>query len=165
MTREDAVHHRGKDALFIIHNSSIEPFVAQAIAHEAVSIASHGSIDREGRGHPRTSGTYGRLLGRYVRERKVLPLMDALRKASLLPAQRLEARVPRMRQKGRIRQGADADLVIFDADRIIDRATYQQPTRPSEGVRWLLVNGVAVVREGVVQEGIYPGQPVRAAVR
>jgi Amidohydrolase family len=125
----------------------------------------HGYLDQEGRGHPRTSGTYSRLLGRYVRERKLLSLMEALRKTSLMPARRLEARVPAMRNKGRIRERADADIVVFDAARIIDRATYQEPTLPSQGVRYVLVNGVVVVRDGVLEEGVYPGQPVRATIR
>ena len=71
------------------------------------------------------------MLGRYVREQGVLPLMEALRKMTLMPAQRLAARVPAMRNKGRIREGADADIIVFDADRIIDSATFQAQ-RPSE---------------------------------
>ena len=67
-----------------------------------------------------------------------------------------------MRNKGRIREGADADIVVFDADRIIDRATFQQQ-RPSEGVRYVLVNGVLVVRGGVIQKGPPAGRPVRTS--
>jgi dihydroorotase len=129
-----------------------------------VSFASHGSDSSwtgRGRGHPRTSGTFSRVLGRYVREQRVLPLMEALRKMTLMPAQRLAARVPAMRNKGRIREGADADIIVFDADRIIDRATFQAQ-RPSEGMRFVLVNGVLVVRDGVIQEGVFAGRPVRA---
>ena len=77
--------------------------------------------------------------------------MEALRKMTLMPAQRLAARVPAMRNKGRSREGADADIIVFDADRIIDRATFQAQ-RPSEGVRFVLVNGVLVVRDGVIQK-------------
>jgi N-acyl-D-aspartate/D-glutamate deacylase len=165
VTREDAERRRDQETFAIIHNSSIEPFVAEALAHAVTSIASHGYLDQQGRGHPRTSGTYSRLLGLYVRERKLLSLMEALRKTSLMPARRLEARVPAMRNKGRIRERADADIVVFDAARIIDRATYQEPTLPSEGVRYVLVNGVVVVRDGVLEEGVYPGQAVRATIR
>jgi dihydroorotase len=165
VTREDAERRRDQEAFAIIRNSSIEPFVAEALVHAVTSIASHGYLDQQGRGHPRTSGTYSRLLGLYVRERKVLSLMEALRKTSLMPARRLEVRVPAMRNKGRIRERADADIVVFDAARIIDRATYQEPTLPSEGVRYVLVNGVVVVRDGVLDEGVYPGQPVRATIR
>lgn len=69
-----------------------------------------------------------------------------------------------MKKKGRLRVGADADIAIFDADRVIDRATFKK-LLPSEGIRYVLVNGVVIVRNGVLQEGIYPGSPVRANVK
>jgi N-acyl-D-aspartate/D-glutamate deacylase len=164
LTRESYKRYRDQEAFAIIHNSSIEPFVAQAIASPLTSIASHGSVDAQGRGHPRTSGTYSRVLGRYVREQKAVSLMEALRKMTLMPARRLEARAPSMRKKGRIRKGADADITVFDPDRIIDAATYQEPTRPSQGIRYVLVNGVMLLKDGVLQDGVHPGRAVRAPV-
>ena len=119
----------------------------------------------DGRSHPRSAGTYARILEHYVREDKSLSLMEALRKMSLVPAQRLEKRTPAMRNKGHIRVGADADIVVFDPSPVTDRATYQQPGLHSEGVQYVLVNGVPVVKDGRLQEGITPGRPVRAAVR
>lgn len=88
--------------------------------------------------------------------------MDALRKMTLMPAQRLERRVPSMKSKGRVRVGADADLVVFDATRVIDRSTYDEPAKYAEGVKYVLVNGAFVVKAGELQAGVYPGQPVRA---
>ena len=88
--------------------------------------------------------------------------MDALRKMTLMPAQRLERRVPSMKNKGRIRIGADADLTIFDPQKVIDRSTYQEPAKYAEGIKYALVNGVIVVKGGQLLSGIYPGQPVRA---
>jgi dihydroorotase len=105
------------------------------------------------------------VLGKYVREAKALSLMEALRKMTLLPAQRLERRVPAMKSKGRIRIGADADLTIFDPERVIDKATYEAPAVPSEGIKYVLVNGVIVVRDGAPQTGVFPGRPVRAPVQ
>ena len=90
--------------------------------------------------------------------------MTAWRKMTLMPAQRLEARAPQMRKKGRIRIGADADLVVFDAARIIDRATYEQPAVYSEGMRQVIVGGRFVVRDGRVVEAATPGAPIRAAI-
>lgn len=166
LTRESYSYYRDREFEAFAHNDLIEPliepFVAEAIASPHVSFASHGSSiswTGRGRGHPRTSGTFSRVLGHYVREQGVLSLMEALRKMALMSAQRLAAPVPAMRNKGRIREGADADMVVFDADRIIDRATFQQQ-RPSEGVRYVLVNGVLVVRDGVIQEGVFAGRPV-----
>jgi N-acyl-D-aspartate/D-glutamate deacylase len=79
-----------------------------------------------------------------------------------MPAQRLEAVSPQMRQKGRVKIGADADLIVFDAARVIDKATYEKPALYSEGFRYVLVNGTLVVRDGTLQKGVYPGHGIRA---
>jgi dihydroorotase len=88
--------------------------------------------------------------------------MDAITKMTLMPAQRLERRVPSMRNKGRIKVGADADLTIFDPQRIIDKSTFQEPAKYSEGIRFVLVNGIVIVKDGQLQSGVYPGRPIRA---
>ena len=168
LTRESYARYRVRAFVAIAHNDLAEPrlkpSLAEALANPHVSVASHGSggvLTPQGRGHPRTSGTFSRVLGRYVREEGVLSLMEALRKMALMPAQRFESRVPVMRNKGRIRVGADADIVVFDAEKIIDRATFQEQ-RTSQGVRHVLVNGVFVVRDGVIEEGLFAGRPIRA---
>jgi dihydroorotase len=141
--------------------SMTEEIVEAALKDPLTMIASDGILD-QGKGHPRTAGTYARVLGRYVRERQILTLTDAIRKMTLAPAMRLERRVPSMKNKGRIRIGADADLVVFDASKIIDRSSYEIPAKYSEGMRYVLVNGVVIVKAGELQEGVTPGQPVRA---
>jgi dihydroorotase len=100
-----------------------------------------------------------------VRERKSLTLMEAIRKMTLLPAERLERWAPAFRRKGRIQVGADADLAIFDAATVIDRATYQTPALPSEGFRHVLVNGIPVVENGELVPGVLPGRPARGPIR
>jgi dihydroorotase len=115
-----------------------------------------------GTGHPRTTGTYAKVLGRYVRDAKSISLMDGIRKMTLMPAQRLEARVAAMKAKGRIRVGADADVTVFDAGKIIDRSTYREPGTPPVGIQHVIVNGVQVVAKGQIVEGVAPGVAIRA---
>ena len=88
--------------------------------------------------------------------------MEAIRKSSLMPAQRLEAMSPQMRRKGRLKVGADADISVFDPARVIDKATYENPAQYSAGFRYVLVEGTFVVRDGKLQDGAAPGQGIRA---
>ena len=120
--------------------------------------------------HPRTAGTFGRALRLLTREGSPprggpLSLGQALAKCSLEPARLLQDRVPALRGKGRLRPGGDADIVVFDPDAVTDRASYQHSTRPSAGIRHVLVNGAFVVREGVLVTDARPGRPVRAEPR
>ena len=105
--------------------------------------------------HPRAYGTYPRILGRFVREQHILTLEDAVRKMSGAVAERLG-----VRDRGELQPGMHADIMIFDPNTIIDRATYEQPHQLSVGVRYVLVNGVPVVDEGKVT-GAKPGMVVR----
>jgi N-acyl-D-aspartate/D-glutamate deacylase len=138
-----------------------EEVVREALKSPLTMIASDGILEN-GKGHPRTAGTYSRVLGNYVRKEGVITLMEALNKMTLMPAQRLEKRVPSMKNKGRIKVGADADLAIFDPQQVIDRSTYQQPAQYSEGIKFVVVNGVTVVKDGALQTSIYPGRAIRA---
>jgi N-acyl-D-aspartate/D-glutamate deacylase len=120
---------------------------------------------QNGTGHPRTTGTFSRILGRYVRETHTLSLMEAINKMTLMPAQRLEARVPSMRQKGRLSVGADADITIFDPATVIDRSTYREPSLPPVGIQHVIVNGVSVVANGRAVEDVAPGRAVRTPIQ
>ena len=138
-----------------------EEMVRAALANPIVMIASDGQL-ADGKGHPRGAGTYARVLGKYVREEKVFSLMDAIRKSSLMPAQRLESMSPQMRQKGRLKIGADADIAVFDPTRVVDKATYENPAQYSEGFQYVMVGGTFVVRDGKLREDVAPGQGIRA---
>lgn len=145
----------------IVVHSNTEDMVAAAIASPITMIASD-AYWQHGTGHPRTSGTFSRVLGRYVRETKALTLMEAIGKMTLKPARRIEWRVPAMRNKGRLRAGADADITIFDPATVLDRATYREPALSPVGIEHVIVNGVSVVAGGKAVDGVTPGKPVRA---
>jgi len=129
-----------------------------------VMIASDGMPITGAKVHPRGQGTFSRVLGHYVREEKALDLMTALRKMTLMPAQRLEKHAPAFQNKGRIRVGADADITVFNPDTIIDKATFDDPLRYSDGISYVLVNGVPVIKEGKLVEGVFPGRAARAPI-
>jgi len=162
LTRKTFEEHRAKGGTVIIHGRSEEQ-TRMAIVSPLTMIASDGFIEN-GRGHPRTSGSYAKVLGKYVRDEKALTLMDALRKMTIDPARRLEARVPSMATKGRIKVGADADLTIFDPATVIDKSTYEDATIPSVGIPFVIVGGQVVVDSGQVTSA-RPGRAIRAPVR
>ena len=162
LTGESFTRYR-KQGGWVIMYMMKEENIGRAIAHPGVIIASDGVPFVNGTGHPRGAGTFARVLGLYSRERKLLSLMEALAKMTILPARRLE-HVPAMRMKGRIAVGADADLTVFDPATVIDRATFEAPTTPSAGIPHVIVNGVFVVRDGELVKGVMAGRPVRMAV-
>lgn len=162
LTAESFARYR-KEGGSVIGHAIPEGVSRLAVANPSVMVASDGLVEN-GKGHPRGTGTFARVLGFYVRQQKALSLMDALRKMTLLPAQRLEKVAPAMRSKGRIKVGADADITIFDPATVIDRATFEQPALYSEGIRHVLVSGVFVVRDDKLVEGVKPGKAVRRSV-
>lgn len=135
-----------------------------AVSNPMVMIASDGMPIAGAKVHPRGQGTFSRVLGHYVRDQKTLDLMTALRKMTLMPAQRMEKRAPVFKDKGRIRVGADADITIFDPARVTDKATYEEPLQYSEGIQFVLVNGVPVLKDGQLVEGVFPGRGARAPI-
>ena len=163
--------HLTKERFDELHNSSnpqtvlvfanTQEVLDKVIPHPLVMIASDGF-----QGHPRNAGTYSRVLAQYVREKGTITLMDALRKMSLMPAEMLERSTPVARQKGRLQEGADADIVVFDAATISDHATFEKPMEPSVGVHYLVVAGIVVVNEGKIVPDVFPGRALlgRAAL-
>lgn len=111
--------------------------------------------------HPRSSGTFTRFLRTYVRERDALPLMEALEKASLIPAQILEKSTPQMAKKGRLQVGMDADIVVFDMETVSDKGTYTEPAQTAVGMKHVLVNGVPLIEDGNLDLEAFPGKAIR----
>ncbi len=117
------------------------------------------------RGHPRAAGAHAKTL-RMVREKKWdMPLMLALDKMSLMVARFLEDNgVEPMKNKGRLQQGMDADIIVFDPQAVTDNSTMAQGALPSTGMPYVIVNGTIVVRDSKVLNGVFPGKPVRLPV-
>jgi dihydroorotase/N-acyl-D-amino-acid deacylase len=131
--------------------------VDRIMQHPMTSIASDGPITVFGVGspHPRTYGTFARVLGRYVRDRNILSLEEAIRKMTSLPAHILS-----INKRGLLREGYYADITIFDAETVIDKATFEDPHQYAVGINTVLVNGVIVVENGL-HNGNRPGRVLR----
>ncbi|HET8891667.1 MAG TPA: amidohydrolase family protein [Candidatus Angelobacter sp.] len=152
--RFDELHNSSEPRLVVMFSNTMEA-VDPVFRNPLVMVASDGE-----KGHPRNAGTFCRILARYVRDQRTLTLMDAIRKMSLMPAQFLERSTPSARLKGRMQEGTDADVVIFDLQAVTDRATYQHPMATSVGVEYLLVGGAMLIEKGKLLEGVLPGKAV-----
>ena len=162
ITEESFPRLRAKGG-FVAVQQIQETDIEAALRHPAVSVASDGYIGEGTVSHPRGAGTFSRVLGRYVRERKVIPLMTALRKMTVQPVQRLEPSAPALRRIGRLQPGMDADVTVFDPATVMDRATFQNPKQGSAGITHVLVNGRVVLRDGqLLLESHGSGRPIRA---
>ena len=139
--------------------------VKLAMLKPYVMICSDGTITKDTQGNefgnPRVAGTYTRFLGRFVREEGLMDLMTALFKCSTLPAQVLG-----LKNKGRITIGADADITIFNADTVIDRATFGSGFNTSpDSIEYVIVNGILTIRNGELVPGVRPGKVIRRTWR
>ena len=158
LTKETFETYRKKGGTVIMHMMKPE-WIRTGIAAPGVMIASDG-MPYSPLAHPRTAGTFSRVLGKYVREDKVIDLNTAIEKMTLLPAKRLENIAPMMRFKGRIQVGADADITIFNPNTVIDKATFEKGLAFSEGIEYVIVNGVFILKNGKTVANVFPGQPV-----
>jgi N-acyl-D-aspartate/D-glutamate deacylase len=155
--------HLTKERFEELHNSSApqsvlvfantQEVVDAIIPNPLIMIASDGAP-----GHPRNAGTYARVLAQYVREKKSLTLMEAVRKMTLMPAQMLERSTLAARRKGRLQEGADADIVVFDPQTISDRSNFEKPMEPSVGVHYLLVGGTLLIDDRKMVPAAFPGR-------
>ena len=158
LTKETFDSYRKSGGTVIIHMMKPE-WIKTGIAFPDVIIASDG-MPYSKLAHPRTAGTFSRVLGKYVREEKVISLNEAIEKMTLLPAKRLENSSPMMRFKGRLQVGADADITIFNSETVKDRASFENGLKFSEGIEYVLVNGVFVLKNGKTLHNIFAGQPI-----
>lgn len=128
--------------------------VDMAVLHPHVMVASDGGI-HDGQGHPRAAGTFPRVLKQYVRDKKKLTLIEAIRKMTVMPAERLG-----LKNKGVIDIGADADFTIFAPDEVEDMSSFENPVAPPRGIKHVIVNGSLVVCDGI-RTGAKPGRMIR----
>jgi N-acyl-D-aspartate/D-glutamate deacylase len=163
LTEETFAAYRQEGGVVIIHMMRPE-WIERGVVSPVTMIASDGMPYAPG-AHPRSAGTFARVLGRYVRQTGSLSLMDALAKMTIRPARRLDQIAPSMRLKGRLQVGSDADITVFDPEEVIDAATFEEGLKFSEGVRHVLVNGTFVVRNGETVSAVYPGRPVLGRYR
>jgi N-acyl-D-aspartate/D-glutamate deacylase len=159
LNAETFAHWRDKGAtivtFFIPKNEML-----MALTHPFVMITSDGVIVN-GKGHPRGAGTFAHVLGRLARDEGHLTLMEALRKMTIMPAERLERSTPSMRERGRLAPDTYADITVFDPNTIIDRATYVNSAQYSEGVKYVVVNGTLVLNDGEFVSRATPGRAIR----
>lgn len=162
ITEDTFDKYRTQHLLVAAHGSMPEEELIMTLKDPNIMIGSDTIIEPSGNNHPRGAGTYSRMFGKYVREKKVLSTMDAIKKVSYLPAKRMESSAPQMNNKGRIEIGADADITIFNPDTIIDKSTVKDPTIPSVGVEYVIVNGVVVKDKDGIVGGVSPGKPIKS---
>lgn len=158
LTEETFNAYRRQGGAVIMHMMK-EEWLEQSLTNANTLIASDG-MPYAPAAHPRSAGTFSRVLGRYVRERQVLTLSQALEKMTLLPARRLEKIVPAAAKKGRIQIGMDADITVFDPAAVLDQATFERGLVFSAGIEFVLVNGALVVDGGETVANTFPGKPL-----
>lgn len=160
ITEETFDQYRTQHILVAAHGSMPEEELIMLLQDPHTMIGSDTIIEPHMNNHPRGAGTYSRLFGKYVRDEKVLSMMDAIKKVTYFPAKRMEDAAPSMHYKGRIEIGADADITIFNLDTIIDKATVEAPGTASVGVEYVLVNGVIVKDKDGLVDVERPGKPI-----
>ncbi|MCU0398980.1 MAG: amidohydrolase family protein [Cyclobacteriaceae bacterium] len=158
LTEETFNQYRKTGGIVIVHQMQ-PPWIKTAIQSPFTLIASDG-MKYSRLAHPRTAGTFSRVLGKYVRDEQVLTLMEALTKMTLMPAKRLESIAPDMKKRGRIQEGCYADITVFDPAIIIDKATFDEGLKFSEGISFVIVNGMVVLENGNLVDKVFPGRAI-----
>jgi N-acyl-D-aspartate/D-glutamate deacylase len=151
---------RQRDNILVAAFGIPEDDVLTCIRSPLVMIGSDGILEDGDNNHPRAAGCFSRTLGRYARDEEAITLVDALAKMTIMPARRLERAAPAMARKGRLQRGADADIVVFDPETIVDRATVVDPSQASEGIEWVLVVGTPVKTPDGLDTNQRPGRAI-----
>ena len=162
---KDSFERYRKEGKIAVAYAIPEQDVIDAIESPFVMIGSDAILGPSHNNHPRASGTFARTIALYAREKKVITLMEALAKMTIQPARLLEPIAPMMKKKGRISEGADADIVIFDYNRMQDRATVEHPEYASTGISYVIVGGRIVKDLDGLHKQVRMGKPIRGLVK
>ena len=138
--------------------------VVATLRSPVTMIGSDAILEPGDNNHPRGAGCFTRTLGHIFNPAVSMIFLDALRKMTILPAKRLEARAPALRKKGRLQRGADADITIFDPTTVADRATVEDPSQEASGIEYVLVLGKTVKSPQGLHKNVKPGQPITSAL-
>jgi N-acyl-D-aspartate/D-glutamate deacylase len=161
LTEESFNRYRKKRVLLIAYAIPDED-VELALQADFAMIGSDTIIEPHMNNHPRGAGCFARTIGLYAREKRVISLMKALKMMTILPARRLDNVAPALQRKGRLRVGMDADITVFDYGEIIDTATAEKTGSYSQGIHYVIVNGVVVKDPHGFRSGVSPGKPIRS---
>jgi dihydroorotase len=159
LTASSFERYRAENRVVIAH-AIPEKDVVTALKSSFVMMGSDTILVQGAGRHPRGAGAFSRVLGKYVRQENVLTLMDALAKMTIMPAKRVEKSAPAMRRKGRLQPRMDADVTVFNAKTVIDKATIRNPRQYSHGIEWVIVGGRIVKDPDGLHKNVLPGKPV-----
>ena len=159
-------YHANRPDGQVIHHYLKEEWTQRAVREPGVIIVSDllAMESKEKKVAPH-NGAFSKILARYVREAELLDLQEALAKMTLLPAQRLERFAPAFSRKGRLQEGMDADITVFNPATVLDNATYKDPYREASGIYHVIVNGQPVIQDGELVENAFPGRRLVAPRR
>ncbi|MEY2450117.1 MAG: hypothetical protein QOH79_3593 [Acidimicrobiaceae bacterium] len=164
LTKASFDKYRASENKLVAAYAIPEADVVAALQSKFTMVGSDAILEPANNNHPRAAGCFSRTLGYYARDQKTLPLIDALAKMTILPAKRLEAKAPALRKKGRLQQGADADITIFDPNTVADRSTVDNPAQESAGIDYVLVLGQVVKSPEGLHKELLPGQPIKSVL-
>jgi N-acyl-D-aspartate/D-glutamate deacylase len=162
LTKATFDHYRATVNKLVAAYAIPEADVVAGLQSPITMVGSDAILEPANNNHPRAAGCFSRTLGYYARDQKTLSLRDALAKMTILPAKRLEAKAPALRKKGRMQQGADADITIFDPATIADRSTVDNPAQESAGIDYVLVLGQVVKSADGLHKDVLPGVAIKS---
>lgn len=160
LTQESFEKYKKEGGMVLAH-AIPESAISSSLKSTATMVGSDGGL-KDGIGHPRSTGTFSRVLGHYSRDLGLITLPEAIKKVTFMAAKRMQHRCPEFKKKGRIQKGCHADILVFDSEKIMDRATFSEPALTSIGVVHTIIGGTQVVRDGVLVENQFAGRPLRA---